>query len=158
MFDDIGALVDHILIGGFGFARDLTPDQISGLNREISRLRRVGNHADADQIIEFMDSMGVRSNQFKEGRMRITKSQIKKIVREARDSMGMSEYGLYEKPGAEVIEAELDALMDEVSEFMKDARQRLNNIIEAGTKFGANDTESLYQIDDAFKKAVLSQL
>lgn len=158
MYDNIKSLIDHILVGGFGFARDLTPDQISGLNREISRLRRMGNHADADQIIEFMESMGVRSNQFREGRMRITKSQIKKIVREARDSIGMSEYGLYEKPGAEVIEAELDALMDEVSEFMKDARRRLNNIIEAGTEFGANDTESLYQIDDAFKKAVLSQL
>lgn len=155
MFDDIQSLVDHILIGGSGFSRDLTPDQISGLNQEISRLRRMGNHADADQIGEFMESMGV--SPIREERVRITKRQIRKIVREAHNSMGMSEYGLYEKPGAEVIEAELDALMDEVSEFIKDARQRLSKIIDAGAKFGADDTESLYQIEDAFKKAISNQ-
>ena len=48
--------------------------------------------------------------------MKITRKQIRKIIKESFDKYGMSEYGLYDKPGATEAKAELDALLDKVVE------------------------------------------
>ena len=85
--------------------------------------------------------------------MKITRKQIRKIIEERLDGRGMSEYGLYDKPGATEAEAELDALLDEVALFMGGARKRLDTLIQKYESMGAEDTESRDMIYAAFEDA-----
>ena len=84
--------------------------------------------------------------------MKITRKQLKQIIQESFDQFGMSEYGLYNDAGPEV-EAEFDALLDEVALFMGDARKRLNALMEKHSAVGAKDSESRDLINAAFEDA-----
>ena len=86
--------------------------------------------------------------------MKITKRQIRRIIKEEFDHRNMSEYGLYEKPGAAEAEAAFDDLMSEVDGFIIQARGRLNALIDKYTHLGSNDTESIEMIHAAFEKAM----
>ena len=84
--------------------------------------------------------------------MKITKRQLRRIIKESFDEFGMSEYGLYNDAGSSV-EAEFDALLDEVALFMGDARKRLDALMEKHADVGAQDTESRSMINAAFEDA-----
>lgn len=86
--------------------------------------------------------------------MKITRTQLRSIIKEEFDQFGMNKYDLYDKPGAAEAEAEFDALMNEIAEFMSGARKRLDALVEKHSGLGADDTESYYAIQDEFKKAV----
>ena len=88
--------------------------------------------------------------------MKITKRQLKQIIKEEFDlnPLGMSKYDLYDKPGAAEAEAEFDALMNEVAEFMGGARKRLDALVEKHSDLGTDDDEAYYAIQYEFKKAV----
>lgn len=85
--------------------------------------------------------------------MKITKKQLRRIVKESFDEFGMSEYGLYNAAGSSV-EAEFDALLDEVALFMGDARKRLDALMEKHSDVGASDSEAVDMINTAFEDAV----
>ena len=84
--------------------------------------------------------------------MKITKRQLRRIIKESFDEFGMSEYGLYNDAGSSV-EAEFDALLDEVALFMGDARKRLDALMEKHSAVGAQDSESRSLINAAFEDA-----
>ena len=86
--------------------------------------------------------------------MKITKRQLQRIIKEEFDQFSLNKYELYDKPGAAEAEAEFDALMNEVAEFMNGARERLNALTKKHSGLGADDTESYYAIQHEFKKAV----
>ena len=88
------------------------------------------------------------------GSMKITKRQLQRIIKEGFDQFGMSKYDLYDKPGAAEAEAEFDALMNEVAEFMSGARKRLDALVEKHSDLGTDDDEAYYAIKYEFKKAV----
>ena len=69
----------------------------------------------------------------------------------------MSEYALYDRPGAEEAEADFDELMNEVAGFMGSARKRLDLLMQKHADLGAEDTESRYMIYDKFEKAAGSK-
>ena len=92
--NDLKSLIDHILVGGFGFSRDLTRPEVNGLRQKIGSLIRQaaspkiaaarekaarGKREDAKRIREFMASMGIN-----EGRRhkQASLAEIRKIVRE----------------------------------------------------------------------------
>lgn len=85
--------------------------------------------------------------------MKITKSQLRRIIKESFDEFGMSEYGLYNDAGS-TAEAEFDAILDEVALFISDARKRLDNLMDKYSDRGAQDSEARDMIDMAFKDAV----
>ena len=84
--------------------------------------------------------------------MKITKKQIRKIIKESFNEYGMSEYGLYNDAGP-TVEAEFDALLDEVASFMGDARKRLNDLMEKHSDVGPSDSEAVDLINTAFEDA-----
>lgn len=84
--------------------------------------------------------------------MKITRQQLRRIVKESFDKYGMSEYGLYNDAGP-TVEAEFDALLDEVALFMSDARKRLNALMEKHSDVGASDDEAVDMISAAFEDA-----
>ena len=51
------------------------------------------------------------------------------------------------------MEAEFDALLDEVASFMGDARKRLNDLMEKHSDVGASDSEAVDLINTAFEDA-----
>ena len=103
--NDLKSLIHHILVGGFGFSRDLTRPEVNGLRQKIgSLIRQAGElenlamsgtaspkmaaarekaarekREDAKRIREFMASMGIN-----EGRRhkQASLAEIRKIVRE----------------------------------------------------------------------------
>ena len=85
--------------------------------------------------------------------MKITKSQLRRIIKESFDEFGMSEYGLYNDAGS-TAEAEFDAVLDEVALFISDARKRLDSLMDKYSDRGAQDSEARDMIDMAFKDAV----
>ena len=84
--------------------------------------------------------------------MKITRQQLRRIISESFDKYGMSEYGLYNDAGP-TVEAEFDALLDEVASFMGDARKRLNALMEKHSDVGASDSEAVDMITAAFEDA-----
>ena len=84
--------------------------------------------------------------------MKITRRQLNQIIKESFDKYGMSEYGLYNDAGP-TVEAEFDALLDEVALFMSDARKRLNALMEKHSDAGASDSEGIDLISAAFEDA-----
>lgn len=84
--------------------------------------------------------------------MKITKAQLRQIIKESFDKYGMSEYGLYNAAGP-TVEAEFDALLDEVAAFMGDARKRLNALMEKHSDVGSSDDEAVDMIIAAFEDA-----
>lgn len=84
--------------------------------------------------------------------MKITKTQLRQIIEESLNPIGMSEYGLYSEAGP-TVEAEFDALLDEVALFMRDARKRLNVLMEKHSDVGASDGEAVDMISAAFEDA-----
>ena len=85
--------------------------------------------------------------------MKITKNQLRRIIKESFDEFGMSEYGLYNDAGS-TAEAEFDAVLDEVALFISDARKRLDSLMDKYSDRGAQDSEARDMIDMAFKDAV----
>jgi len=85
--------------------------------------------------------------------MKITKNQLRRIIKESFDEFGMSEYGLYNDAGS-TAEAEFDAVLDEVALFISDARKRLDSLMDKYSDRGARDSEARDMIDMAFKDAV----
>lgn len=103
--NDFKGLVDHILVGGFGFSRDLTRPEVNGLREKIgSLIRQAGElenmamsgtaspkmaaarekaarekREDAKSIKDFLASMGVHESR---RRKQSTLTEIRKIVRE----------------------------------------------------------------------------
>jgi len=85
--------------------------------------------------------------------MKITKNQLRRIIKESFDEFGMSEYGLYNDAGS-TAEAEFDAVLDEVALFISDARKRLDSLMDKCSDRSAPDSEARDRIDMAFKDAV----
>ena len=85
--------------------------------------------------------------------MKVTRNQLRKIIKERLNALDMSEYALYDRPEAAEAEAEFDALFDEVALFMTDAKKRLDALMQKHAGVGADDTESSDMIYDAFKAA-----
>jgi hypothetical protein len=103
--NDFKGLVDHILVGGFGFSRDLTRPEVNGLREKIGSLIRQAGELEsmamsgtaspkmaaarekaarekreaAESIKGFLESMGVRESR---RRKQSTLTEIRKIVRE----------------------------------------------------------------------------
>lgn len=85
-----------------------------------------------------------------------SKSQPRRITKEAFDNYGMSEYGLYGDPStpkAVEAETEFDNLFDEVALFLADARKRMNALIQKHADLGSADGEAIDAITAAFEAA-----
>lgn len=89
--------------------------------------------------------------------MKITKRQLKRIIKEEFDNLSMSEYGLYQGPGSAEAESEIDDLMNEVDGFIINARRRLNALIDKYSHLGTGDMESRKMIHAAFEKAAAGE-
>lgn len=88
--------------------------------------------------------------------MKITKKQLRRIIKEAFDNYGMSEYGLYGDPStpkAAEAETEFDDLFDEVALFLTDARKRMDALIQKHGDLGSRDSEAIDAITAAFEAA-----
>lgn len=85
-----------------------------------------------------------------------SKSQPRRITKEAFDNYGMSEYGLYGDPStpkSAEAETEFDELFDEVALFLADARKRMNALILKHDDLGSGDAEAIDAITAAFEAA-----